>query len=251
MKNVKHTFGPGETVRSAIRKYNRYDMPDAIVEELIKEYKKINKEGVPRVGDAVKIPLYGFIGQEEPVKQNRTVKKVPIRKAPPSNLIAPPPIQPIVKKSKKGEIVNFPKSIKELDPKKVKIEDEETDAKVMMNRVERRRKARLEKEKLVLEQEKEIKETPEEHIEVPTLKEIQDKIIEDIKKTEDPILQKPKKKDPVEKKKKVKEPVEVKKEPTKKVDRKKELKQRRENRRKKDVDKAKMLNRINRNRRRR
>lgn len=243
MKSVEHTFSPGETVQAAIRKYNRYNMPAAIVEELTKEYKEINEKRVPRVGDKVKIPLYSFIGQEEPVKQNRTVKKVPIKRAPPGNLLAPPPIQPVIKKTKKGEVVNFPKSLKELDPKKVKFEDEETDTKTMMNRMERRRKARLAKEKLVLEQEKEKKDEPKE-VEIPPLNELGPIEVEEDKK------EKPKKK-PVEKKKKVKEASKAKKESPKKVDRTEELKQRRDNRQKKDIDKAKLLNKINRNRRRR
>lgn len=258
MKSVEHRFSLGETIQAAILKYNQYNMPNAIIEKLTQEYKKINEKHVPRVGDIVKIPIYSFIGQKNPVKADISVKKVPIDRTP----ITPPPITPDSKNSKEAEVVNFPKSIKDLDPKKVKVEDEETDSKIMLSRVERRRRARLANNKLVLSQKKKKdvsnkEQNTENLIDIidEDVKEVMKKLRKDpqvgvpknlmVKKKEKVKLQKL-----VEKKKKIKETVEAKKEPSKKVN-EPEIKKRRTDRRRKDIDKAKLLNQINRNRRRR
>lgn len=276
MKHIEHTFGPGETIQAVIRKYNRQNMPDAIVNELTVEYKNINEKHVPRVGDTAKIPVYRFVGKEEPVKQNLTVRKVPVHKPnkTPRRTITPPPFSPTESKTK-AEVIPLPKRLEDLDPKEVKVEDEILSDKAMMERMKRRKQARMEKGKIVPETTKskpkveeipvditveeiseEVKEIINElgkdpQIEIPTDPILQNKKVETPKSIEKKTKEekKPKSTKPVEKKKKVEENKKDK--PKISEERKKQLEERRKNRRKKDIDTAKLLNRMNRHRRRR
>ena len=264
MKYKEHTFMFGDTVQGVIRKYNRHDMPDAIVTDLTAEFKKINERHVPRVGEKFKIPLYRFVGQEEPVKQNVTVKKVAIQHKPRSRrdkILAPPPVPPSFEEPEKpkAELINFPKKLEDLDPIAVKIEDEVNVEEIMMDRVERRRLARLKKGKFTPEIiEPEVEEVSVD-IEVEEIdedvKEVVEELGEDPQFTvpKDPILEKPKiEKSKVKKKKTVeKKPKVVDDEQVKKEEHQKKLAERRKNRKKKDIDTATKINRITRSRRRR
>lgn len=66
MKNKEHKFGPGDTVQGIIRKYNRHDMSQELVDKLIKLFNKINegKSKVPRVGEVFTIPIHQFTQEE-------------------------------------------------------------------------------------------------------------------------------------------------------------------------------------------
>lgn len=60
MEYKEHIFGPGETIKGIIRKYNRQTPDTEIFETLWKAFCEANELKVPRVGDMFKIPLYDF-----------------------------------------------------------------------------------------------------------------------------------------------------------------------------------------------
>lgn len=62
-KYIDHRFGPSETIRAIIRRYNHLDITPAMQDKLIAEFNKINGEEVPKAGQTVKIPIFtGFVG---------------------------------------------------------------------------------------------------------------------------------------------------------------------------------------------
>lgn len=63
---IYHTFGPGETIRAIIRKYNHQNMKETLLQQLLEKYNQLNGTQVPRLGERVKIPLFlGFIGMPQ------------------------------------------------------------------------------------------------------------------------------------------------------------------------------------------
>lgn len=63
---VEHIFGPGETIRAIIRKYNHMGMTETMLEKMMIEYNKLNESKIPKPGDKVKIPIFvGFVGMKD------------------------------------------------------------------------------------------------------------------------------------------------------------------------------------------
>lgn len=62
-KYVEHKFGPNETIKAIIRRYNHLELTPIIQDKLLAEFNNVNGKHVPKVGQTVKIPiLAGFIG---------------------------------------------------------------------------------------------------------------------------------------------------------------------------------------------
>ena len=57
VKVVEHTFGPQDTVKAALRRYNNLDLTPEEVDELMRMYQTLNGAHCPRVYDRVKIPI--------------------------------------------------------------------------------------------------------------------------------------------------------------------------------------------------
>lgn len=61
-----HVFGPGETIRAIIRKYNHQNMKESMLIKLMERYNVLNENKVPHLGERVKIPLFvGFIAMPQ------------------------------------------------------------------------------------------------------------------------------------------------------------------------------------------
>ncbi|MNN68213.1 hypothetical protein D3C81_1839050 [compost metagenome] len=60
-KSVSHCFGVSDTIMGAIRKYNAADIDKVTRELLLKEFARLNGEGiVPRPGMTMLIPIRTF-----------------------------------------------------------------------------------------------------------------------------------------------------------------------------------------------
>lgn len=161
MEHVEHRFGPGETIQAAIRKYNKLDMPQELVEKLSKAYNELNRPPkVPHVGETVKIPVYDFDNELE--KKPAPVNNKPV-KLPTSKPVEFPTSKPVVFPTSKP--VEFP-THQMLEPQKETTTQEEVvpivrtdEQKAMLERDRRRKIARLEAQGLAIPEElrKEIK----------------------------------------------------------------------------------------------
>jgi hypothetical protein len=54
---AEHKFGPTDTIRAAIRRYNGKNLSDDEIEGLTVEFNKLNSKPTPRVGDIYYIPV--------------------------------------------------------------------------------------------------------------------------------------------------------------------------------------------------
>lgn len=63
---VFHVFGPSETIRAIIKKYNHQNMTETTMKKLTERYNQLNENSIPRLGERVKIPLFvGFVGMPQ------------------------------------------------------------------------------------------------------------------------------------------------------------------------------------------
>lgn len=61
-----HVFGPNETIRAIIKKYNHQNMKESLLVSLCDKYNELNDSKAPHPGDRVKIPLFvGFVGMPQ------------------------------------------------------------------------------------------------------------------------------------------------------------------------------------------
>lgn len=54
---LPHMFKPSETVEAILKKLNRHDVIGDELTELLREYKRINGDEVPRAGQTSLIPI--------------------------------------------------------------------------------------------------------------------------------------------------------------------------------------------------
>ena len=60
---VEYQYGSGQTIEAAIKLVNHQSINKTMLTKLLKDYKIINGDGVPRMGQTVYIPVFsGFIG---------------------------------------------------------------------------------------------------------------------------------------------------------------------------------------------
>jgi len=63
---IIHGVGTNDTIRGAIKKYNRHDLSEEKLLFLIDEFNKLNSFKVPKLGDQVKIPIKWTVNGEIP-----------------------------------------------------------------------------------------------------------------------------------------------------------------------------------------
>jgi len=56
-RTVPHMFMPGETIEAILKKVNMHSVDPNELRELMAAYNRINGTKVPKVGQAVKIPI--------------------------------------------------------------------------------------------------------------------------------------------------------------------------------------------------
>jgi len=69
---AKHRFGPKDTIRGAIRRYNTKVLSEAEMDKLYHLFNHINNEMVPRVGDIFVIPVIDDHSATFDAKENNT-----------------------------------------------------------------------------------------------------------------------------------------------------------------------------------
>ena len=214
MRDIEHVFGPGETVKGIIRKFNGVTVPGEIMELLCERFAEINPmDRVPRVGERYKIPVYKENGAT-PITNELSLPK-------PVDETLEEPVKKLIKELAKEPLPLATEEKPIITPNVQEEEDTEMkphkdDVKAMLDRQRRRELARGEKPK-----EYKVKQLEEE---APT----QPPIEQPVEETKEPVEVKKEEQPKPRKKRKIVNPM-PKKAETKEVDEAEQLENFRKN----------------------